>query len=250
VQCSNLTVKFRGRVEVLALRNVSFHAAAGEFVCITGPSGCGKTTLLRTLAGSVTPDAGRVASEARRPLLVRQEGSVFPWLTVLENAAFGLEMQGVARAERERAALPWLTRLGLGKHLRAFPNQLSVGMKQRVAVVQAWLAGPDLLLMDEPFAALDCQTRRQLQMELLELWQERRTTVVFVTHDVDEALLLADRLVVMRGHPGEVAAELEIDVPRANRWAWLLAPGSQPLKRRVWAELGFETGALAHAAST
>jgi NitT/TauT family transport system ATP-binding protein len=150
-------------------------------------------------------------------LLVRQENSLFPWMTALENAAFGLEMLGVPRIERERAARELLRRHGLGGRERAYPRELSAGMKQRVAVIRAFLADPPLLLMDEPFGALDSQTRARLQKALLELWSAARKSVLFVTHDVDEALLLSDRIVVLSGQPGKVLADVTVPLARDDR---------------------------------
>jgi len=250
LQCSALGVSFvsQGR-RIEALRELTFSARRGEFLSIVGPSGSGKTTLLRALAGLIPLDHGSVSrSDDGRMILVRQEGSVFPWLTVLENATFGLELQGVRREERERLARPYLERFGLALREHDYPRQLSVGMKQRVAVIQALLADPSVLLMDEPLAGLDCQTRWQVQGELLDLWeQEGHRTVILVTHDVDEALLMSDRVLVLSRQPGRVVAEIEVDLPRPRGLATLLTPEALSLKRRILAHLGFAVEELVHA---
>ena len=193
--------------------------AEGEFLSIVGPSGCGKSTLLRTLAGLTEPTTGtveRVGDSARpsRAYLVFQEDSLFPWMTVLQNAAFGLKMLGVDKESRHAAAVPLLERFGLSGRLADYPHQLSVGMKQRVAIVRAFISRPQALLMDEPFAALDWLTRMALQRELLDLWREDRKTIVFVTHDLEEAIRLSDRVVVMTPQPGRIVAEERIEIAR------------------------------------
>lgn len=229
---------------VCALKDLSFEVRRGEFVSVIGPSGCGKTTLLRVLAGLLPPTTGtvelfeEVAGQPPAGSLVFQENSLFPWMTVLENAAFGLEMRKVGKAERELRATRMLERFGLAGHERAYPRQLSTGMKQRVAVIRAFLGGAPLLLMDEPFAALDRQTRMRVQQELMDLWESERKTVVFVTHDVDEALLLSDRIVVLSASPGTVVAEY--CVPMGRPRSLLDEPDEEnfELKRRLFASLG------------
>jgi NitT/TauT family transport system ATP-binding protein len=249
-RCVGVGVAFwsQGRA-VEALREVSLCAEAGEFLSIVGPSGCGKTTLLRALGGLMQPSSGTVEQPGgRRPVLVRQEASVFPWLTVLDNAAFGLEAMGVGREERERRALPLLRRVGLGGRERDYPGKLSTGMKQRVALVQAFLAEPELLLLDEPFAALDCQTRWQLQDELLDLWEQQTRTVILVTHDVDEAIRLSDRVLVMSAQPGRVVAEVKIGLGRPRGVETLVNSAFLERKREVLRHLGFGVKDMAHAA--
>ena len=214
LRCARLGLTYpdNGR-SVRALTDVSFEVRHGEFVSVIGPSGCGKTTLLHVLAGLLPPTTGNVHLPESAPGLppaasmVFQENSLFPWMTVLENAAFGLEMRKVRKAERESRTSRMLERLGLAGRERDYPRQLSAGMKQRVAVIRAFVGGGPVLLMDEPFAALDRQTRLRAQEELMDLWDAERKTVVFVTHDVDEALLLSDRIVVLSASPGTVVAE-------------------------------------------
>lgn len=210
IRVVGLTKRFEtpaGPVE--ALRDVSLSVAGGEFCCLVGPSGCGKTTFLRILAGLETPSGGTLeiqAPDPRRPAtaVVFQETSIFPWMTVLDNAAFGLEARGVPRGEREHRTLPLLRKVGLTRFQGAYPHQLSGGMKQRVSIARAFVTEPQILLMDEPFAALDAQNRMLLQDELVRLWEETRTTVVFITHSLEEALLLGDRIVVMTAQPGRI----------------------------------------------
>ncbi len=245
--CSNLSVSFgRRNCPIPALRNVSFTVGEGEFVAVIGPSGCGKTTLLRCLAGLERVHSGKVSYECGggdrppRILMVFQEHGVLPWLTVLENAALGLEAQGVPKRAREERARRLLARLGLGGRERAYPHQLSLGMKQRVAVARSFLCAPDVLLMDEPFAALDAQTRLKLQHELLALWQERRCNVVFVTHDVDEAILLSDRIIVLSAAPGTVTGEYSVGLPRPREAGMMLSQAFTSLKSALYAQLGFE----------
>lgn len=219
--CRGLVVTFQsdGR-PVAALDGVSFETREGEFLSVVGPSGCGKTTLLRVIAGLLSPTAGSVAFDppnaGRRTggLLVFQENSLFPWMTALENAAFGLEMLGVSRQEREQAVRALFERHGLAGWEEAYPYQLSAGMKQRVAVLRAFLSDPPMLLMDEPFAALDSLTRAAMQSELLDLWQSYRTPVIFVTHDVEEAIYLSDRILVLSRPPARVVAEVGVPFPR------------------------------------
>jgi NitT/TauT family transport system ATP-binding protein len=193
----------------------------GEFVCIVGPSGCGKSTFLRIVAGLIRPSKGSVEIRtrgSRNPTaMVFQEYSIYPWKTVLENVRFGLDVAGVRKREGNDRARSYLAKLGLADRERARPDTLSGGMKQRVSIARALAVEPEILLMDEPFAALDAQLRTVLQEELLHLWQSDQRTVVFVTHSLDEALLLGDRVVVMSARPGQLLASVNVpfDRPRA-----------------------------------
>lgn len=205
---------------MLALDDVSFAAEGHEFVSIVGPSGCGKTTLLKCVAGLMKPSAGRVsisgAHDNGRPVsaMVFQDHGLFPWMTVLDNVAFGLRMSGVSPLERNERSMAFIERVGLDAFADSYPNQLSVGMRQRVGIVRAFVTDPPLLLMDEPFGALDSQTRRVLQGELLRLWSEQRSIVLFVTHDIDEAVRLSDRVLVMTGRPGRILQDIHIPLER------------------------------------
>ena len=227
----------RGRIE--ALRSVGFTATPNEFLCLVGPSGCGKTTLLKILAGILEPTAGGVVFHSRngappRNALVFQEHGLFPWMTVLENVAFGLEMQGVGRRERVEASLGFIRKVGLERYCGSYPLELSVGMRQRVALARAFVSKAQILLLDEPFGSLDAQTRLLLQQELLSLWALEKKLVVFVTHDIDEAILLADRILVLSGAPGTIRAELRVDLPRPRDPtgdAWVAAVS---LRRTIW----------------
>jgi NitT/TauT family transport system ATP-binding protein len=206
---------------VRALDDVSFAAEEGEFVCLVGPSGCGKTTLFRIIAGLTDATDGEVRL-AGTPVtgpttnmgVVFQEYHLFPWLTVEENVGFGLERGDRSAAERERRVDQMLELVGLTEFRESYPKSLSGGMKQRVAIARALAVDPELLLMDEPFGAVDAQTREMLQRELLDVWASTGKTVLFVTHDVAEAVTLADRIVVMAAEPGRVAEVVDVDVDR------------------------------------
>jgi NitT/TauT family transport system ATP-binding protein len=209
-----------GKVE--AVRTASFTAAPSEFVCLVGPSGCGKTTLLNLVAGFLVPSAGEIRIGGRpvsgqgldRGVVFQDFAQLFPWRTAIENVAFGLEMKRVPRPERERIALEQLRLVRLEKFAHAYPHHLSGGMQQRVAIARALAYNPGVLLMDEPFAALDAMTRDEMQRLLAEVWRETKKTVVYVTHNVAEAVYLADRVVVMSAHPGQVKAVVSIRLAR------------------------------------
>jgi len=237
--CTGLNCAFEdryGRKEIL--RDVSFSTGAGEFLGILGPSGCGKTTLLRVVAGSQPASGGSISRlGVERALLVRQEEALFPWMTALENACFGLRMLGAEPGEREFKAKELFSRFGIAGWESAYPHQLSVGMKQRVATIRGFISRPDLLLMDEPFAALDAQTRMDLQQELLEMWGNSGVGVLFVTHDVDEAVLLCDRILMLGGKPGTIVAEAPIPLPRPRPAEMAMDAEFLNLKRHVLAEM-------------
>lgn len=206
---------------VKALQSVNLEVSEGEFICILGPSGCGKTTLLRILAGLETPTTGEVRVDGtlvegptRRLAMIFQDYSLYPWRRVIDNTAFGLELQGIGREERYRVARNYLKLVGLEAFADRYPNELSGGMRQRVAVARALAIDPAVILMDEPFGALDAQTRNTMQRELLEIWAETKKTVVFVTHSVDEAVYLADRIVVLSSRPGMVREIIPIEMDR------------------------------------
>lgn len=243
ISCSHVGVVYNanGR-STEALADVSFEVKEGEFVSIVGPSGCGKTSLLRMLAGLVPNRTGqvlRLGEDGDGTIgLVLQEDSLFPWMTALENASFALEMHGVRRADREGQAMPVFERFGLAGYEHAYPHELSAGMKQRVAVARAFLSKSTLLLMDEPFGALDAMTRQTLQQELLDEWTANRRTVVFVTHDVEEAVLLSSRVLVMRRRPGSISAEFDVPFEYPRDYAITLTDDFLDLKREIYALLG------------
>jgi NitT/TauT family transport system ATP-binding protein len=204
-----------------ALHDINLSVGEKEFICLLGPSGCGKTTLLRIMAGLEKPSSGAVLLdgvpiEGPGPQrgMVFQEYSLFPWRTILDNVSFGLELKGVSKDERYDKARRYLKTVGLEDFENSYPHELSGGMKQRVAIVRALVNNPKALFMDEPFGALDAQTRNVMQSELLRIWQEQQKTVIFVTHSVDEAIYLADRVVIMSARPGQINEILEIEIPR------------------------------------
>jgi NitT/TauT family transport system ATP-binding protein len=213
-----------GGLSVTALKDIDLTVQQGEFVAILGPSGCGKSTLLELIAGLEPLSFGRVTFDGKpvtgpEPgvVMVFQEHSLFPWLSVRDNVGFGLAMKGVPKGERETRVTKLLERVRLAKFARHHPHQLSGGMKQRVAIARALVESPDFIMMDEPFAALDFQTRVLMQHFLLEVWTEFRPTIIFVTHHIDEAVLLADRVVVMSAGPGRIIDEVRIELPRPRR---------------------------------
>lgn len=204
-----------------ALVDVSFQVEPGEFVTVIGPSGCGKTTLVRLVGGLERPTSGRVSVDGNPVTgpgpdraMVFQEYHLFPWLTVRENVGFGLVEQGLSESERRNRVASMLELVGLSDRADAYPKALSGGMKQRVGLARALAVDPAILLMDEPFGSVDAQTRRHLQRELLEIRAETGKTILFVTHDIEEAVALSDRILVMRGSPGRVREQLQIDLPR------------------------------------
>lgn len=210
--------------QVVALRDVNFTIHRRELVCVIGPSGCGKSTLIRMLAGLEPHTSGEVLLDGK-PVdgpgsdrgMVFQGYTLFPWLTVKKNVMFGPEMNNHGSLEAERTALMWLDLVGLGKFANAYPHQLSGGMKQRVAIARALVNQPRILLMDEPFGALDAQTRTKMQTHLLDIWKNVDITILFITHDLDEAIFLADRILVLKAHPGEVQEFIEVPVPRPRQ---------------------------------
>jgi len=207
---------------VAGVDRASFDIEQSEFLCLVGPSGCGKSTLLNIIAGFLAPTGGevRIGGEAvtghgmDRGIVFQDFAQLFPWRTALGNVAFGLEMKGVPKAERERIALEQLQLVKLEKFAHAYPHHLSGGMQQRVAIARALAYNPSVLLMDEPFAALDALTRDDMQRLLSEVWRETRKTVIYVTHNVSEAVYLADRVLVMTPHPGKVKIDVPINLPR------------------------------------
>ncbi|HEX8597427.1 MAG TPA: ABC transporter ATP-binding protein [Chloroflexia bacterium] len=222
IQIDNLKVVYPGRGAtgpVEALGGVTLHVPEGELICIVGPSGCGKTTLLRVLAGLERPARGTATirhDDANRPAMamVFQGAGIFPWLTVEQNVAYGLQLRGIERDERLKTARHWIREMGLDRFSRSYPAQLSGGMRQRVGLARALAVDAEVLLMDEPFGALDAQTRLILQQTLLEQWERNAKTVIFVTHSIEEALTLGDRVYVMSARPGQLLNEFRVPFER------------------------------------
>jgi NitT/TauT family transport system ATP-binding protein len=215
--------------DVLALDRATFEVEDGEFIALLGPSGCGKTTILNAVAGFIEPTSGEIRlndEPIRRPGpdrgVVFQSFALFPWKTVLGNVAFGPKMAGKSRKEREAHAREYIELVGLAGFEDRYPHELSGGMQQRVGVARVLANSPKVMLMDEPFASVDAQTRMKLQEDLTRIWGERHTTILFVTHDIEEAVFLADRVVVMSPRPGRIREILEVPVPRPRKWEGLI----------------------------
>ena len=225
---------------VLALKDVNFKTFRREFVCVIGASGCGKSTLVRILAGLETQTSGQVLLDSREVSgpgpdrgMVFQSYTLFPWLTVKKNVMFGLERAGVTRNRAEEEALQWVDLVGLSKFANHYPDQLSGGMKQRVAIARALANQPRVLLMDEPFGALDAQSRARMQAYLLEIWKNIDITIIFITHDLDEAIYLADRILVLKAHPGEIAEIIEVPVAQPRSPEQFLEPEFLSTRKRL-----------------
>ncbi|MGI6424994.1 MAG: ABC transporter ATP-binding protein [Tepidanaerobacteraceae bacterium] len=220
IKIENLTKVFKTHHrKVVALENINLSIKEGEFLCLVGPSGCGKTTLLRILAGLEKQTLGKVIIKPKNPekpltSMVFQGDSIFPWMTVVENVAYSLRIRGFSTKERHAIAGYYLDSMGLSGFANAFPYQLSGGMKQRINVARAFVSDPEILLMDEPFGALDEQNRLILQQELLRIWEGTGKTSLFITHSIDEALILGDRVIVMTAHPGKIKAIVPVNIPR------------------------------------
>ncbi len=211
----------RAAAPMLAVQDVSCRIAPGEFLCIIGPSGCGKTTVLQMIAGFIRPSAGELL-HAGQPIMAPgpdrtvmfQDYGLFPWLTVADNIAFGLRAKGLPRAERDSIVREHMALVQLTGFEDRYPDQISGGMKQRVSIARALAPDPDIILMDEPFAALDSLTRDLLQEEILRIWEQTRKTIVLITHNIEEAIFLGDRVLVMASRPGRIKAVVDIDLPR------------------------------------
>lgn len=247
IECRALSHRYATRLggETTALAHLDLRIGAGEFVCLLGPSGCGKTTLLNMLAGFVAPAEGellvsgaRVHGPAPERGVVFQEYSLFPWLTIAGNVGFGLRMAGMPARERRERAQAHLAAVGLGHVAQRYPFELSGGMKQRAAIARSLATNPEILLMDEPFAALDAMTRNDLQAQILEIWRETHKTIVFVTHNIAEAIFLASRIVVMSPHPGRIVDDIALDdFPRPRKRS---SPQFNSLYERLAQAIGAE----------
>lgn len=239
----NVSKTYRGAgggENVTALRDVGIEIGSGEFVSIVGPSGCGKSTLFNIIAGLVTPSSGRVLLDGDQPddLLGKvgympQRDMLMPWRTVLDNTTLGLELNGMKKKEAHKVALGEFSRFGLAGFEKQWPAKLSGGMKQRAALLRTFLAGRELMLLDEPFGALDALTRAQMQSWLLDVWQGDNKTILFVTHDVEEAVYLSDRVYVMSGRPGKVSLCVDVNLPRPRRSEITMDPGFLALKQKL-----------------
>jgi len=227
-----------------ALKDVSFSVKDKEFFSIIGPSGCGKTTLLKMVAGLIRPTAGAIEIDGREVAgpgndraMVFQHFVLLPWADILTNIGFGLELRGMSRKESREAARPFLERVGLTRFADHYPHELSGGMQQRVGLARALAVAPDILLMDEPFGALDAQTRQLMQEDLMRLWDEEQKTVIFVTHSMDEAAYLSDRVLVMDTHPGRVREILDVPIPRPRDESVRRESVFTELTAHMWHEL-------------
>lgn len=229
-----------GAPPLRVLSDLSFRVEEGEFLCLIGPSGCGKSTLLALLAGLELPDAGCIrfvgnrASAGPITTIVWQDYALVPWRSILDNVAFGLELRRVSKRKRYAIARQHLEMLGIGDFEKVFPSQLSGGMRQRAGIARALANDPEVLLMDEPFAAVDAQTRLTMQEELLELWERERKTVVFITHNIEEALLLGDRVLVLSARPAAVVEEIHVPFPRPRGMHTEAIPRFSELKQHIW----------------
>jgi NitT/TauT family transport system ATP-binding protein len=244
IRISGLTKQFAVKGgNFTAIDNISLDIAPGTFFVIVGPSGCGKTTLLRILAGLEKPTSGTVEVRAEHPgkpvnSMVFQGDSIFPWMTVYQNAAYGLKMRGVPEAEIKEVVGHYLDKTGLTRFATRFPHQLSGGMKQRVSIARAFANDPEILLMDEPFSALDEQNKTLLQEEVLRIWEEHKKTVVFITHSVDEAVTLSDKIMIMSAQPGQVKAIIDVPFARPRNVLELRSmPEYGEMVYRIWGQL-------------
>ena len=243
IQARNITLVFssKNRDPVTALRDFSLEVGKGEFVSIVGPSGCGKSSFLNILLGLIKPDSGeiqlngtRITGPGQERAMVFQEFGLLPWRTVTANVELGLELKGIAPARRAERATELIKLVGLKDFASHYPHELSGGMKQRVGLARALATEPEVLLMDEPFAALDAQTRDLMQMELLQIWEHTKKTVLFVTHSIEEAAYLSDRVIVMTARPGRTKDILKIDLPRPRDYEMRLTPEFNEIKLRIW----------------
>ncbi|WP_225938324.1 ABC transporter ATP-binding protein [Leptothermofonsia sichuanensis] len=249
VEVENLSVTFKGKGQSISVLD-SIHARIepGEFVCLLGPSGCGKSTMLNVIAGFIRPSMGQVRVD-HQPVtqpgadrgFVFQQYSLLPWKTTFQNVEFGLKIRGMPKAQREERVRYYLNRVGLYQHRHSYPYQLSGGMQQRASIIRALVNSPSVLLMDEPFAALDAQTRHMMQELLLDIWSELKLTVVFVTHDIEEAVFLSDRIFVMGVNPGRIKETVTVPLSRPRHVDDMLSPEFMQINRRVFEFIREET---------
>lgn len=245
LKIDNVYKEYQGRSgKTIALNGVNLEIKENEFICVVGPSGCGKSTLLNIIAGLLEPTSGTVTLDGKviegtgvERGVVFQQYALFPWRTVLKNVMFPLEMKKVPKEEAEAIARKYIKSVGLEGFEKSYPKELSGGMKQRVAIARAYAANPEVLLLDEPFGALDAQTRVQLQTELLETWEKEKKTCFFITHDVDEAIILAQRVIIMSARPGRIKKIVDIDIPYPRTQATKTDPRFLELKSEIWNEV-------------
>ena len=245
LKIDNVVKEYNGnKGKTIALNGVSLDIKENEFICVVGPSGCGKSTLLNIIAGLLEPTSGAVYLDGEKIEgtgvergVVFQGYALFPWRTVLKNVMFGLEMKRVPKAQAEEIAKKYIKAVGLEGFEHAYPKELSGGMRQRVAIARAYAADPEVLLLDEPFGALDAQTRVQLQSELLNTWEHEKKTCFFITHDVEEAIILAQRVIIMSARPGRIKRIVDIDIPYPRTQATKTDPRFLELKTEIWNEV-------------
>ena len=230
--------------EMIALNGVNLDIAENEFICVVGPSGCGKSTLLNIIAGLLEPTSGAVYCDGNKVVgtgtergVVFQQYALFPWMTVKKNVMFGLKLQGIKGKEAEERAMKYIKMVQLEDFLDHYPKELSGGMKQRVAIARAYAVNPSVLLMDEPFGALDAQTRTQLQSELLETWEKEQKTCFFITHDVDEAIILSQKVIIMSARPGRIKEIVDINIPYPRTQETKMSPEFLELKNHIWGQV-------------
>ena len=249
VEVENLSVGFKRKGHYTSVLDaINFTINPGEFICLLGPSGCGKSTILNTIAGFIKPSSGYVLVD-QQPIdrpgadrgFVFQQYSLLPWKTTFQNVEFGLKIRGVAPAERKELVNYYLNRVGLYKYRKSFPYQLSGGMQQRTSIIRALVNSPSVLLMDEPFAALDAQTRHMMQELLLDIWHDLKSTVIFVTHDIEEAVFLSDRIFVMGVNPGHIKEKVDVVLERPRHVDLMLTPEFVQLNRQVFEVIREET---------
>ena len=230
--------------EMIVLNGVSLDIMENEFICVVGPSGCGKSTLLNIIAGLLEPTSGKVYCDGKEVTgtgtergVVFQQYALFPWMTVKKNVMFGLNLKGIKGKEAEDIAMKYIKMVQLEDFVDHYPKELSGGMKQRVAIARAYAVNPSILLMDEPFGALDAQTRTQLQTELLETWEKERKTCFFITHDVDEAIILAQKVIIMSARPGRIKEIVDINIPYPRTQETKMTPEFLELKNHIWSQV-------------
>ncbi|MFX3632397.1 MAG: ABC transporter ATP-binding protein [Candidatus Pristimantibacillus sp.] len=245
IEIKGLTKIYKTRNgETIALQNTDLTIKNNEFVCVVGPSGCGKTTLLNIIggleestSGSVKVEGVEVKGPGKERGVVFQQYALFPWKTVIKNVEFGLKLRGLNKEERRKKAEHYLDLVGLKDFANAYPKELSGGMKQRVAIARAYAVEPEVLLMDEPFGALDAQTRAQLQEELLKTWQKEKKTCFFITHDVEEAVILAQRVIIMSARPGRIKEIIDVDIPYPRDQSTKLDKRFIEIKNEIWSKV-------------